>query len=106
MLELERTTEPQVTIVPYRIRLRLCELLEAEGIPYEQICQDEPDAYLDGWSGRVTYCGKIYTNRNYAFVTTVTPESLFKAAENMRLMGPKEIHECVDAHKKSSNLNA
>jgi hypothetical protein len=99
MLELEKTTTPEVTVVPYKIRMRVCELLDANEIPYKQISQDDPDEFRDGWPTWIIYCGKEYTDNNHAFVTTVTSKSLFKAAEDMHGMTPKQIREYVAAQK-------
>jgi hypothetical protein len=100
MLDLVRTETPEATVVPSRIALKVRDLLEVAEIPYEQISTYDPYNYQEDWPGIVTYHGRVFDDHNYAFVTTVTRESLFQAAEDMFYMSADEIRQHVAENKK------
>jgi hypothetical protein len=99
-INLVRTETPEVTVVPRKIRMMVLKLLDSEGIPYKQVFQFDRANYQEGWPGRITYNGQVYSDRNYAFITTVTQESLFDTAEKLWLKGPQDIDRWEEEKRK------
>jgi hypothetical protein len=100
MLDLVRTNEPEATILPSRICLKVRDLLNAAGISFKEISMYDIDHYKDEWPGWIRYRGELLTDHNYALIATVTKESLFKAAEDMYHMEVEEIQECGKAQRE------
>jgi hypothetical protein len=88
MLELTKTKDPQVTVLPSVILANVKDLLEKRNISYEQVHQYD---FEEGWPWGCTFRGEYYSRNIYAIVACVTPESLTKAAEDMFFMTHNEI---------------
>lgn len=88
MLNLVSTNEPEVTVIPRRILLKVKYLLEKRNIPYTQV--NERD-FEEDWPGGCIYRGTTFLDDVWGIVAPVTRESLFKAAEDMWHMSPDEI---------------
>lgn len=76
-----RTTEPEITVLPRFIALRIYDVLRENNIPFEIIPQDDiPEGKV---SGIATYRGKKYYRNVVGIKTCVDSEYLHDLAERM-----------------------